>query len=150
MMRFNQYCKDILHILADKSVTYEEIRKNLGNIPISTLTGRLRRLRIAGLVARRVINNNNKHKQHIYYRTGQWDNEAFSPLQYRIIKTLQDHGPLSREDLKSLLQTPRTTIFNNLDGLLDAQIVGRCKLIPKKGRGRLKIGFYILTPMDAL
>jgi predicted ArsR family transcriptional regulator len=41
-------------------------------------------------------------------------NEMISPLQYNLIKTLKYNGPLTRKELVNQLNTPRTTIYDNL------------------------------------
>ena len=40
--------------------------------------------------------------------------EYLSPIQFNLIKTLENTGPLTRKDLVRQLKTPRTTIYDNL------------------------------------
>jgi predicted ArsR family transcriptional regulator len=40
--------------------------------------------------------------------------ELFSPIQYNLIRTLKVNGPLTRKELVNQLNTPRTTIYDNL------------------------------------
>lgn len=37
-----------------------------------------------------------------------------TPIQHSLVKTLQNSGPLSRRELVRKLETPRTTIYDNL------------------------------------
>jgi predicted ArsR family transcriptional regulator len=41
-------------------------------------------------------------------------NDFLSPIQFNLIKTLKDEGPLTRRDLVKELKIPRTTIYDNL------------------------------------
>jgi predicted ArsR family transcriptional regulator len=41
-------------------------------------------------------------------------NDFLSPIQFNLIKTLKDEGPLTRRDLVNELKIPRTTIYDNL------------------------------------
>jgi len=40
--------------------------------------------------------------------------EYLTPIQYNLIKNLQDIGPSTRRDLVKVLNSPRTTIYDNL------------------------------------
>jgi len=40
--------------------------------------------------------------------------EYLSPIQYNLIRTLKNVGPITRKDLVKQLKTPRTTIYDNL------------------------------------
>ena len=40
--------------------------------------------------------------------------EYLTPIQYNLIKKLQDNGPSTRRDLVKILNSPRTTIYDNL------------------------------------
>ena len=43
------------------------------------------------------------------------DSKVFlTPIQHSLVKTLQKSGPLSRRELVKQLETPRTTIYDNL------------------------------------
>lgn len=46
-----------------------------------------------------------------------------SPVQHKILKTLEKYGPLTRRDLVKKLDTPRTTIYDNLLKLQDKKLV---------------------------
>lgn len=41
-------------------------------------------------------------------------NEYLTPIQTQLIKLLKDNGPLTRRDLVKILNSPRTTIYDNL------------------------------------
>ena len=61
--------------------------------------------------------------------------EFLSPIQYNLIKILRNDGPLTRRDLVSQLNTPRTTIYDNLIKLHKRKVVE--KFIKNNGkRGR--------------
>jgi predicted ArsR family transcriptional regulator len=57
-----------------------------------------------------------------------------TPIQHSLVKTLQKNGPLSRRELVRELETPRTTIYDNL---LKLQ---KNKLIEKFSRNNGKRG----------
>jgi len=40
--------------------------------------------------------------------------EYLTPIQYNLIKKLQNNGPSTRRDLVKVLNSPRTTIYDNL------------------------------------
>ena len=40
--------------------------------------------------------------------------EYLTPIQYNLIKNLQNIGPSTRRDLVKVLNSPRTTIYDNL------------------------------------
>jgi len=46
-----------------------------------------------------------------------------SPIQFNLIKTLKDVGPLTRRDLVKQLETPRTTIYDNLIKLQKKKLI---------------------------
>ena len=46
-----------------------------------------------------------------------------SPIQFNLIKTLKDIGPLTRRDLVKELETPRTTIYDNLVKLQKRKLI---------------------------
>ncbi len=46
-----------------------------------------------------------------------------SPIQFNLIKTLKDVGPLTRRDLVKQLETPRTTIYDNLVKLQKKKLI---------------------------
>ena len=41
-------------------------------------------------------------------------NDSLTPIQYRLIEILKNNGPLTRKTLVKELETPRTTIYDNL------------------------------------
>ncbi|MFX0188068.1 MAG: helix-turn-helix domain-containing protein [Candidatus Hodarchaeota archaeon] len=49
--------------------------------------------------------------------------EFLSPIQNNLIKVLQRLGPMTRRDLVSQLNTPRTTIYDNLIKLHKRKVV---------------------------
>jgi predicted ArsR family transcriptional regulator len=49
--------------------------------------------------------------------------EILSPIQNNLIKTLRLQGPLTRKDLVGQLDTPRTTIYDNLIKLQKIKVV---------------------------
>jgi predicted ArsR family transcriptional regulator len=69
-------------------------------------------------------------------------NEIVSPLQYNLIKTLKNNGPLTRRELVNQLNTPRTTIYDNLVKLQKENIVKKFSRNNGK-RGRPKIFWEI-------
>ncbi len=40
--------------------------------------------------------------------------EYLTPIQYNLIRKLQNNGPSTRKDLVKVLNSPRTTIYDNL------------------------------------
>jgi len=50
------------------------------------------------------------NKTEIYFRS----KEYLTPIQYNLIKTLENGGPYTRKALVKELKTPRTTIYDNL------------------------------------
>ena len=64
--------------------------------------------------------------------------ELISPLQYNLIQTLRQNGPLTRKQLVNQLNTPRTTIYDNLVKLQKVHAVKKFSRINGK-RGRPKI-----------
>ena len=49
--------------------------------------------------------------------------EYLSPIQYNLIKTLESVGTLTRRDLVKQLNTPRTTIYDNLVKLQKRKLI---------------------------
>lgn len=60
--------------------------------------------------------------------------EILTPIQFHIINVLKNKGPLTRKDLVERLNTPRTTIYDNLTKLQKKRI------IEKFSRNNGKIG----------
>ena len=50
-------------------------------------------------------------------------NNHLSPIQYNLIRTLENIGPLTRKDLVKQLKTPRTTIYDNLIKLQKIKLI---------------------------
>ncbi len=50
-------------------------------------------------------------------------NDFLSPIQFNLIKTLKDEGPLTRRDLVNELRIPRTTIYDNLVKLQKRKLI---------------------------
>ena len=61
--------------------------------------------------------------------------EFLSPIQNNLIKTLKNIGPLTRRDLVKQLQTPRTTIYDNLIKLQERKVIEKFTRNDRK-RGR--------------
>lgn len=70
------------------------------------------------------------------------EQELLSPLQYNLIKTLKNDGPLTRKQLVSDLKTPRTTIYDNLVKLQKQKVVEKFSRNNGK-RGRPKVYWKI-------
>ena len=49
--------------------------------------------------------------------------EYLSPIQFNLIKALKEVGPSTRKDLVKELQTPRTTIYDNLVKLQKRKLI---------------------------
>jgi len=61
--------------------------------------------------------------------------EFLSPIQYNLIKILKNGEPLTRRDLVNQLNTPRTTIYDNLIKLQKRKVVEKfIKNNEKRGR----------------
>lgn len=61
--------------------------------------------------------------------------EFLSPIQHNLIKILKNDGPLTRRDLVNQLNTPRTTIYDNLIKLQKRKVVEKfIKNSEKRGR----------------
>ncbi|MHA2394310.1 MAG: hypothetical protein ACXAEX_20425 [Promethearchaeota archaeon] len=46
-----------------------------------------------------------------------------SPIQYNLLKTLEETGPSTRRELVEFLNTPRTTIYDNLIKLQKRKLI---------------------------
>lgn len=49
--------------------------------------------------------------------------ELQSSLQETLINTLSEHGPMTRDQLVEMIETPRTTVYDNLDVLMSRNTV---------------------------
>ncbi|MHA1292648.1 MAG: hypothetical protein ACTSQJ_08290 [Promethearchaeota archaeon] len=70
----------------------------------------------------------------IFKEINELKKDFFSPIQNNLIKILENHGPITRRDLVKILNTPRTTIYDNL---LKLQ---KLKLVEKFSRNNGKRG----------
>ena len=61
--------------------------------------------------------------------------DFLSPIQYNLLKTLDNIGPSTRTDLVKYLNTPRTTIYDNLVKLQKRKLIEKFSRIDGK-RGR--------------
>jgi len=68
----------------------------------------------------------------------------WSPLQREIINTLEKNGPMTRADLVKHVDKPRTTVYDNLLGLIRHDIVMKYSQ-PLDHRGRPLVFFSINT-----
>jgi len=68
--------------------------------------------------------------------------DILTPLQFNLIKKLKSEGPLSRRELVKSLETPRTTIYDNLVKLQQRKMVEKFSRNNGK-RGRPKIFWKI-------
>lgn len=69
--------------------------------------------------------------------------EIFSPIQKDLISTLQKKGPLTRMEMVKELGKPRTTLYDNLMGLMAHNIVKK-RSKPTNNRGRPVIYFVLV------
>ena len=61
--------------------------------------------------------------------------EYLSPIQSNLIKTLKNVGPLTRRELVKQLETPRTTIYDNLVKLQKRKLIEKfTRTDGKRGR----------------
>ncbi|MHA1871277.1 MAG: helix-turn-helix domain-containing protein [Promethearchaeota archaeon] len=49
--------------------------------------------------------------------------EKLKPLHIQLINILKTHGPLSRPELVKILNKPRTTIYDNLNQLMQKDLI---------------------------
>ncbi|MBD3193806.1 MAG: hypothetical protein GF317_02045 [Candidatus Lokiarchaeota archaeon] len=68
--------------------------------------------------------------------------DFLSPLQLKLIKTLDQQGPQTRKQLVNSLKTPRTTIYDNLVKLQKNRVVEKFSRNNGK-RGRPKVYWRI-------
>lgn len=66
-----------------------------------------------------------------------------SPLQADLLKILNKNGPTTRQDLIQALNKPRTTIYDNLKGLIYHKIVKKYSR-PVNSRGRPLVFFKVI------
>lgn len=65
-----------------------------------------------------------------------------SPLQRDLLAMLERNGPMTRADIVKLIAKPRTTVFDNLMGLIHLTIVKRYAR-PTNSRGRPLVFFKV-------
>ena len=51
------------------------------------------------------------------------DEELLNPLQEDLVDILKKNGPLTRSQMVDMLSKPRTTIYDNLSGLINRDMV---------------------------
>jgi len=71
------------------------------------------------------------------------DGLIFSPLQIKILNTLEKRGALTRSDLIKYLKAPRTTIYDNLTRLQNHNLVRKFSR-PTNSRGRPLVFFKLV------
>ena len=69
--------------------------------------------------------------------------EIFSPLQRRMIELLEKNGPMTRADIVRSVDSPRTTVYDNLMRLQNYNLVRKFSR-PTNTRGRPLV-FFKLT-----
>lgn len=70
--------------------------------------------------------------------------DFLSPIQYNLLKTLDNIGPSTRKDLVKHLNTPRTTIYDNLVKLQKRKLIEKFSRTDGK-RGRPLV-FWRIRP----
>ena len=71
------------------------------------------------------------------------DGMMFSPLQLDLLNTLEKNGPQTRSDLIKKLDSPRTTIYDNLTRLQNHNLVRKFSR-PTNSRGRPLVFFKLV------
>lgn len=69
--------------------------------------------------------------------------EIFSPLQKELIAVLEKNGPMTRADLVKSVDSPRTTVYDNLMRLQNYNLIKKFSR-PTNARGRPLV-FFKLT-----
>lgn len=69
--------------------------------------------------------------------------EIFSPLQKELIGVLEKNGPMTRADLVKSVDSPRTTVYDNLMRLQNFNLIRKFSR-PTNNRGRPLV-FFKLT-----
>ena len=70
------------------------------------------------------------------------DGEMFSPLQKDLVVALQKKGPMTRAEIVREIAKPRTTVYDNLMGLMAHNIVKKYSR-PTNSRGRPLVFFRL-------
>ena len=73
--------------------------------------------------------------------------DFLSPIQYNLLKTLDNIGPSTRNDLVKYLNTPRTTIYDNLVKLQKRKLIEKFSRIDGK-RGRPLVFWKIKSYLE--
>jgi predicted ArsR family transcriptional regulator len=68
--------------------------------------------------------------------------EIFSPLQKDLISALQKKGPMTRAEIVKTINKPRTTIYDNLMGLMSQNLIKKYSR-PTNSRGRPLVFFKL-------
>lgn len=71
------------------------------------------------------------------------DEVMLSPLQKDLIKALEKNGPMTRADIVRSLDKPRTTVYDNLVGLIQHNVVKKYSR-PTNSRGRPLVFFKVM------
>ena len=66
----------------------------------------------------------------------------WSPLQKELMDVLEKNGPMTRSDLVHKMDKPRTTVYDNLMGLIQHNIVKKYSR-PTNARGRPLVFFKL-------
>jgi predicted transcriptional regulator len=66
-----------------------------------------------------------------------------SPLQKDLIKALEKNGPMTRADIVRSVDKPRTTIYDNLVGLIRHHVVKKYSR-PTNSKGRPLVFFKVM------
>ena len=67
----------------------------------------------------------------------------FSPMQRELIKLLQKNGPMTRAEIVDMINKPRTTVYDNLIGLMTHNLVKKYSR-PNNTRGRPNVFFKLI------
>lgn len=70
-----------------------------------------------------------------------------SPLQKDLIKLLEKNGPSTRADIVRTLKKPRTTVYENLVGLIHQKMVKKYSR-PTNSRGRPLVFFKVVEDYE--
>lgn len=71
------------------------------------------------------------------------DEVMLSPLQKDLIKALEKNGPMTRADIVRSVDKPRTTVYDNLVGLIQHNVVKKYSR-PTNSRGRPLVFFKVM------
>jgi predicted transcriptional regulator len=71
------------------------------------------------------------------------DEAMFSPLQKELVEALNKKGPMTRAELVNSINKPRTTVYDNLMGLMAHNLVKKYSR-PTNSRGRPLVFFKVV------